>query len=133
MDPISIATACLTVAKCAYEAVSLVSQKRHQWSGVPFDIECLHTDISNATAILTKIVPVIRPRLAFASEDLVIAINRSFSTCQRALERIKEHADEMNAESRRGRFKYMWKEGCEKQRVQLKNQLAGLQNLILLM
>ena len=133
MDPISIATGCLTVAKSAYQAVSLVSQKRQQWSDAPFDIECLHTEISNAKTMLTTIVPLIRPWLAFASEDLVIAINRSFSTCKRALERIKEHADEMNAESRRGRFKYVWEEGCEKQRVQLKNQLTGLQDLILLM
>lgn len=126
MDPISITTACLSVAKCAYEAVSLVRQK---CGDVPFNIECLHTELSNTKATLTEIVPLIRPRLAFASEDLVIAINRSFSTCKRALEKIKADADKLNAESRRDRWKYVWKNGCEKQRVQLKSQLAGLQNL----
>ncbi|KAM0795458.1 ankyrin repeat-containing domain protein [Usnea florida] len=132
MDPISIATACLTVAKSAYQAVNLVSQERQQWIDAPFNIECLHTEISNAKAILTEIVPVMRPRLAFAPQDLVIAINRSFSTCKLALERIKERADEMNAASRRGRFRYVWQGGCERQRDQLKDQLAGLQQLIVL-
>ena len=127
MDPVSITAGCLSAAKCAYAAVNQVRQTCQQLSHAEFDIDCLHTEVSNAKVIIENIVSPIEPQLALVTDDIVIAICQSLSTCQRALEIIQEEANKLNAALRRDRIRHVWNEGFKRQRDQLKSQIEWLQ------
>ena len=131
MEPVSVLTTCLTVAKGAYEIVNQVKNKYEHWSDSSFNIVCLQTDLLTAKTFLSAIIPDVGPRLPFFSPEIYNAVTTSFETCLRALDRIGSTAKTLNAESRRDRLKLLWnEEGLERQRLQLNSQLDGLRRLI---
>ena len=133
MDPISITTACLAIAKYALSTANEAHGIITKWKDAPYVITALHTHLKLVHHHNTRLNAYLAQDANVFLADEVETLRMSLAECQAAMAQLRQHIAPTTSSSP-GFFKglkHVWNEPLLKENEQrLKTQLDAQQQLI---